>query len=92
MYLTISVDLSTPGFRTDPAEEVARILHRAAEQLVTMHHKYGSLSYEDPAQLHLRDKTGAYAGYVSTVRIDVIEPSVQRSDLPPDDQIGRAHV
>lgn len=77
MHLTISVDLSTPGFRHDPAGEVARILHRAAEQLVTMHHTYGSLKHEDPTQLHLHDNTGAYAGYVSTVEIDAIEPSVQ---------------
>lgn len=77
MHLTISVDLSTPGFQHAPAEEAARILHRAAEQLITMHNKYGSLSHENPTQLHLHDHTGAYAGYVSTVQIDAIDPDVQ---------------
>jgi hypothetical protein len=77
MHLTISIDLSAPGFRHGPAEEVARILHHAAEQLVTMHHRYGSLSHEKPAQLHLNDNTGAYVGYVSTVQIDDISPDVQ---------------
>jgi len=77
MHLIISIDLSAPGFRHGPAAEVARILHRAAEQLVTMQHRYGSLSHENPAQLHLNDNTGAYVGYVSTVQIDEISPDVQ---------------
>ena len=77
MHLTISIDLSAPGFAQAPADEVARILHRAAEHLVTIHERYGSLSHEDPAQLHLRDKTGAYVGYVSTVVIDEIGSDAQ---------------
>lgn len=77
MHLIISIDLSSPGFSQNPGEEAARILHRAAEQLATMHRKYAALNHENPAQLHLHDKTSAFAGYVSTVRIDDIDPNSQ---------------
>lgn len=78
MHLITSIDLSGPGFRrANVAEEAARILHHAAEQLLHIHSRYGSLNYEHPTQLQLFDHTGSYVGYVSTVEIDDIDPAVQ---------------
>lgn len=78
MQLILIIDLAGAAFQDGNAgHESARILHNAAERLVTLQARYGALDFENPEQLYLQDRTGALAGYVSTVQIDEISAAAQ---------------
>ena len=73
VHLILTIDLSGPGFRQgNVAHESARILHATAERLITLHTRYGALDVENPELLYVEDRTGAVAGYVSTIEMDAI--------------------
>ena len=78
MQLIITIDLAGAAFQNgNSGRETARILHSAAERLITLQSRYRAIDVENPEQLYLQDNTGALAGYVSTVEIDGISPAVQ---------------
>lgn len=78
MQLIITIDLAGAAFQNgNSGRETARILHSAAERLVTLQNLYRALDVENPEQLYLQDNTGTLAGYVSTVEIDDIPAAVR---------------
>jgi hypothetical protein len=78
MHLILTIDLAGPGFQHgNVAQESARILHTVAERLITLHTRYGALDVENPELLYVEDRTGALAGYVSTIELDAISEAAK---------------